>query len=61
MLPSDLVLVFASEWPGPEEQLPHYVVVGAGVAGLTIARRLAAERHAVTIVERDSVVGGLAQ
>jgi protoporphyrinogen oxidase len=39
----------------------QYVVVGAGVAGLTIARQLAAGGHAVTVVERDQVVGGLAR
>jgi protoporphyrinogen oxidase len=37
------------------------VVVGAGVAGLTIAHQLAARGYAVTVVERESVVGGLAR
>jgi protoporphyrinogen oxidase len=41
--------------------MSHYVVVGAGVAGLTIAHQLASKRHAVTVVERDEVVGGLAR
>jgi protoporphyrinogen oxidase len=36
-------------------------IVGAGVAGLTIAYRLAREGHAVTVVERNDVVGGLAR
>ena len=39
----------------------HYVVVGAGVAGLTIAHQLAAKGHPVTVIERDGVVGGLAR
>ncbi len=34
-------------------------VVGAGVAGLTIGYQLAQRGYAVTIVERNSVVGGL--
>ena len=34
-------------------------IVGAGVAGLTIGYRLAREGHAVTVVERNAVVGGL--
>lgn len=29
--------------------MSHYVVVGAGVAGLTIAQQLSFERHAVTV------------
>jgi choline dehydrogenase-like flavoprotein len=41
--------------------MSHYVVVGAGVAGLTIANQLSARRQAVTVVERDAVVGGLAR
>jgi protoporphyrinogen oxidase len=41
--------------------MSHYVVVGAGVAGLTIAHQLSSRRHAVTVVERDAVVGGLAR
>jgi len=41
--------------------MPQYVVVGAGVAGLTIAHQLAAKGHRVTVVERDAVVGGLAR
>jgi protoporphyrinogen oxidase len=41
--------------------MSHYVVVGAGVAGLTIAHQLAATGHPVTVVERDGVVGGLAR
>ncbi len=34
-------------------------IVGAGVAGLTIGYQLACRGYAVTIVERNSVVGGL--
>jgi len=41
--------------------MSRYVVVGAGVAGLTIARQLSAAGHAVAVVERDEVVGGLAR
>jgi protoporphyrinogen oxidase len=41
--------------------MSHYVVVGAGVAGLTIAHQLSSRRHRVTVVERDAVVGGLAR
>jgi protoporphyrinogen oxidase len=37
------------------------VVVGAGVAGLTIAYQLARQGHDVTVVERNDVVGGLAR
>jgi protoporphyrinogen oxidase len=38
---------------------PHTVVVGAGVAGLTIAHQLIAQGRPVTVVERDPFVGGL--
>lgn len=34
-------------------------IIGAGVAGLTIGYRLAIEGHAVTVIERNTVVGGL--
>jgi protoporphyrinogen oxidase len=37
------------------------VVVGAGLTGLTIASELAARGRAVTVVERDGAVGGLAR
>ncbi len=40
-------------------QQPHTVVVGAGVAGLTIAHQLVMQGQSVTIVERDPFVGGL--
>ena len=40
-------------------QQPHTVVVGAGVAGLTIAHQLITQGHPVTLVERDPFVGGL--
>jgi len=38
---------------------PHTLIVGAGVAGLTIAHQLTAQQRAVTVVERDPFVGGL--
>jgi protoporphyrinogen oxidase len=38
---------------------PHTVVVGAGVAGLTIAHQLVTRGTPVTLVERDPFVGGL--
>jgi len=37
------------------------VVVGAGVTGLTLARELARRGEAVTVVEREAGVGGLAR
>lgn len=37
------------------------VVVGAGAAGLAAARALAARGLAVTVLERDAVVGGRAR
>lgn len=43
----------------PETQKPHTVVVGAGVAGLTIAHQLITQGRPVTVVERDPFVGGL--
>jgi protoporphyrinogen oxidase len=39
--------------------LAHFVVAGAGVAGLTIARQLAVAGHKVTVIEKLDVVGGL--
>ena len=42
-------------------QMPHVVVVGAGVSGLTLAYQLARQGYRVTVVERDPVVGGLAR
>ncbi|HEU4892978.1 MAG TPA: FAD-dependent oxidoreductase [Vicinamibacterales bacterium] len=39
--------------------MPSVSVVGAGVAGLTIGYQLARRGYAVTIVERNAVVGGL--
>ena len=40
-------------------KLLHYVVVGAGVAGLTLAQELTRHGCRVTVVERNDVVGGL--
>lgn len=39
--------------------MPSVTVVGAGVAGLTIGYQLARQGYAVTIVEKNEVVGGL--
>ena len=39
--------------------MPSVTIVGAGVAGLTIGYQLARRGHAVTIIERNAVVGGL--
>ena len=36
----------------------HVVVVGAGLAGLSAALRLAGAGRKVTVVERESVPGG---
>ncbi|HXW03728.1 MAG TPA: FAD-dependent oxidoreductase [Vicinamibacterales bacterium] len=41
--------------------MPSVTVVGAGVAGLTIAYQLASRGYAVTVVEKNEVVGGLAR
>lgn len=38
----------------------RYGLIGAGALGLTVALRLAQKGHEVTILERDSVPGGLA-
>ncbi|MGH9461693.1 MAG: FAD-dependent oxidoreductase [Vicinamibacteria bacterium] len=38
-----------------------FLVVGAGVAGLTFAHSVLKEGHGVTVVERNEVVGGLAR
>jgi protoporphyrinogen oxidase len=39
--------------------MPSVTIVGAGVAGLTIGYQLARRGYAVTIIERNHVVGGL--
>ena len=39
--------------------MPSVCIVGAGVAGLTIGYQLARQGYGVTIVERNTVVGGL--
>ena len=41
--------------PGPTS---HVVVVGAGLAGLSAALRLAGAGRRVTLLERESVPGG---
>jgi protoporphyrinogen oxidase len=41
--------------------MPSVTVVGAGVAGLTIAYQLARRGYSVTVVEKNEVVGGLAR
>jgi protoporphyrinogen oxidase len=41
--------------------MPSVIIVGAGVAGLTIGYQLARQGHQVTVVERNEVVGGLAR
>lgn len=38
-----------------------FLVVGAGVAGLTFAHTVLKEGQRVTVVERNDVVGGLAR
>ncbi|GAA4356169.1 phytoene desaturase family protein [Angustibacter luteus] len=38
--------------------MARIVVVGAGMGGLAVAARLAAQRHDVTVVERSDTVGG---
>ena len=38
-----------------------FVVLGGGIAGLTIAREIARAGRSVTVVERESTVGGLAR
>jgi len=40
------------------EAFPHAVVVGAGIAGLTAAKRLSRQGIGVTIVEKSSFLGG---
>ena len=40
---------------------PSVTIVGAGVAGLTIAYQLALRAYQVTVVEKNGVVGGLAR
>ncbi len=41
--------------------MSHYVVAGAGVAGLTIGRQLAEGGHRITVLEKLDVAGGLAR
>ncbi|MBM3750620.1 MAG: FAD-dependent oxidoreductase [Acidimicrobiia bacterium] len=43
----------------PETSSSHAVIVGAGVAGLTIAHQLVQSGRRVTVIERDTFVGGL--
>jgi protoporphyrinogen oxidase len=38
-----------------------YIVLGGGIAGLTIAREIARSGRSVTVVERERTVGGLAR
>jgi protoporphyrinogen oxidase len=39
--------------------MSHVVIVGAGVAGLTIAHQLSSQGHDVTVLEKHTAVGGL--
>lgn len=41
--------------------MPSVTIIGAGVAGLTIGYQLARRNYAVTVVEKNDVVGGLAR
>ncbi|MBW2981161.1 FAD-dependent oxidoreductase [Candidatus Woesearchaeota archaeon] len=41
--------------------MKNIAVVGAGIAGLTIAYKLAEKGHKVTLIEKESQVGGLAR
>jgi phytoene dehydrogenase-like protein len=38
--------------------MPNVTIVGAGMAGLTAALRLAERGYEVTVFERDNFVGG---
>jgi protoporphyrinogen oxidase len=39
----------------------NILIIGAGAAGLACAMELSKNGHAITIVEKDTQVGGLAQ
>ena len=39
--------------------MSHVVIVGAGVAGLTIAHQLSSRGHDITVLEKHTTVGGL--
>jgi protoporphyrinogen oxidase len=41
--------------------MPSVIIVGAGVAGLTIGYQLSRRGYSVTVVEKNDVVGGLAR
>ncbi|MDP8224733.1 MAG: FAD-dependent oxidoreductase [Candidatus Lernaella stagnicola] len=45
----------------PEHHQPDFLIVGAGVCGLTVADRLAAAGSRVTVIEREDQLGGLAR
>ena len=41
--------------------MKHVIIIGGGIAGLTAAHELVEQNYKVTLIERNSIVGGLAR
>ena len=41
--------------------MKHVIIIGGGIAGLTAAHELSEQNYKITLIERNTIIGGLAR